>query len=161
MMTKAQLITLKAAVVADPTANALFVAGDTPSLTDYVNAASTTDAWRNSVSSRDLVSALKYATFDSLAAGKRDAFRLMLDFGPVDATQASVRNGLADIFAVTGTYTDSAQLGKVLSACVEKATWAQTKFPFTTPATVGGVTAIKRDFTDLVSQDEVAALVGV
>jgi len=160
-MTHDELITLKAAVVADPAANALFVAGDMPTLTAYVNALTETDAWRHSVPAADMVAALRFATYDSLVAGKRDAFRLMLEYGPVDATKAAIRNGLGDMFATGGTYSDAQQLPKMMAACTEKATWAQTKFPFTTPAAVGGVTAIKRDFTSIVTIDEVSALAGV
>ena len=160
-MTRDELITLKAAVVADPAANALFVAGDMPTLTAYVNALTATDAWRESVPAVDLVAALRFATYDGLAAGKRDAFRLMLEYGPVDATKAAIRNGLGDMFATGGTYSDAQQLPKMMAACTEKATWAQTKFPFTTPAAVGGVTAIKRAFTSIVTIDEVSALAGV
>ena len=162
MLTQAQKVTLKAAILADATALPLWTAGDFPSLTVYVNAPTAQDAWRVSVPAADMVSALKFATYDGIIAGKRDAFRLMLEFGPADASKASVRSGLADIFATGGSYTDTAQLGKMLTeACVEKALWAETKLGFTTPAAVGGVTAIKRTFVGTVSIDELSALQGV
>lgn len=160
-MTRDELITLKAAVVADTAANALLVAGDMPTLTAYVNALTATDAWRPEVPAADLVAVLRFATYDNLTAGKRDAFRVMLEYGPVDATKAAIRDGLADIFAVIGGYSDAQQLPKMMAACTEKATWAQTKFPFTTPPAIGGVTAIKRTFTSIVTIDEVSALAGV
>lgn len=161
MLTRAQLVTLKAAVVANATANALFVAGDTPTLTAFVNAATATDAWRESVPATDMVAALKFATYDGIVGGKRDAFRLMLDFGPVDATRAALRKGIEDIFTVTGTYTDSTQMGAMFAACTEKATWAQVALGSTTPAAIGGVTAIKRNYAGLVTQDEISKLAGV
>lgn len=160
-MTLEQKTTLKAAILADPTASAHWTAGDFHSLTAFVNALTTQDAWRQSVAATDMVAALKFATYDGIVAGKRDAFRLMLEYG-VDATKVSVRNGLADIFATGGGYADSAQLGKMLSeSCVEKANWGEVALGYTTPAAVGGVTAIKRNYVGTFSIDELSALQGI
>jgi hypothetical protein len=153
---------LKAAILADGPAAALWAAGDFYSLTNYVNAATTTKAWRASVSASDLFDNLTISSFDNATAGKRDCFRMMLDRGTVDATKKSIRDGFADIFALTGGYSDGAQLAKMLNgACVENARWAEVALGGTTPAAVGGVSALKRNFVGSLSLDEVASLQGV
>ena len=159
-LTAPQFATLKSAIIADPTAGPLRTAGDSASLLAWCNAASATTAWRNVVPAADIFDALTIATFDNLSAGKRDAFKMVLDRGAIDAGKLSIRNGFVDIFTVTGTYTDSAQLGKMVNnALVEFATKAQGIIGGTTPAAVAGVSALKRNYADLVSQDEANRLV--
>lgn len=159
-LTNTQFATLKAAIIADATAAPIRTAGDTAALLAWCNAATTTSAWRQAVSSASLFDSLTISTFDNLSAGRRDALRLMMDQGTVDATKINIRNGLADIFTVGGLYTDAAQLPKMLNgACVEFATKAQALIGGATPAAVGGVTALKRNYVDLVSQAECDRLV--
>lgn len=153
-MTPAQRDTLLPQLKADPAANAILQAGDTFSLLAWLNQPTATDAWKPAVTGNDLFGKLSIATYDNLTAGKRDAFNLLLNRQTVDATLAPIRNGLADIFAVTGAYTDAAQLGKMLAACIEKATKAQSLLGGTTPAAVGGVQALKRNFSGLADADD-------
>ena len=161
MLDLAQKQTLKAAILANPSALALWTAGDFASLMSFVNAPTATKAWRVNVSGADLFDNLTISTFDNLTAGKRDALRMMMDRG-IDCTKKAMRDGMADIFAVTGAYTDSAQLAKMLNgACTELATWAEVALGSTTPAAVGGVTAIKRNFVGALSVDEVSSLQAV
>ena len=160
-LTTEQRATLKAAILADAAAAALWNAGDMYSLAQYCNASTTTNAWRENVPPDQMVEQVRFVSYGDLPAGKRDAFRLMLDYPPIDATRAKVRKGIEDIFAVAGSYTDSAQMGQMLGACVEKATWAELALGFTTPSAVGGVTAIKRNVTGALSVDDVSALQGV
>jgi hypothetical protein len=161
MLDLAQKQILKAAIIAHPSALALWTAGDFATLKEFVNAPTATKAWRVNVSGADLFDNLTIATFDNIVAGKRDALRMMMDRG-IDCTKKSMRDGLADIFAVTGGYTDSAQLAKMLNgACTEFATWAEVALGSTTPAAVGGVTAIKRNVVGALSVDEVSSLQAV
>lgn len=161
MLDLTQKQTLKAAILANPSALALWTAGDFASLREFVNAPTSTKAWRVNVRGADLFDNLTISTFDNLSAGKRDALRMMMDRG-VDCTKKAMRDGMADIFAVTGSYTDSAQLAKMLNgACTEFATWAEVALGSTTPAAVGGVTAIKRKFVGALSVDEVSNLQAV
>lgn len=161
MLNLLQKQTLKASILADPAALALWNLGDFSSIKDFVNAPTATKAWRANVAGSDIFDSLTISTFDSLTAGKRDALRMMMDRG-VDCTKAAIRNGFSDIFAVTGAYTDSAQLAKMLNnACTEFATWAEVALGSTTPAAVGGVTAIKRNFVGALSVDEVSSLQAV
>lgn len=147
-----ELNTLKAAVIANPTAAAARMAGDVETLLAWLNAPSATLAWRPIVNYQNMVDSLNYATFDSITAGKRDAFKIMLDAaraGLLDgATKPKARKGVADIFNVTGAYTDSAQALQMLNgAFVEFASNAQLALGYTTPPTVATLTAIKRSFT--------------
>ena len=159
-LTAPQLATLKAAIIADPTAGPLRTAGDSASLLAWCNAASASAAWRAVVPASDIFDAITISSYDNLSAGKRDAVNMMLNRGTIDASKVTIRNGFVDIFTVTGAYTDSAQLGKMVNnALVEFATKAQTIIGGTTPAAVGGVTALKRGYVDLVSQDEANRLV--
>lgn len=158
-LTPAQRNTLLTAIKADPTARGFRTAGNAYSLLAWCNEASSTDAWRTAVAALDLYGALTISTYDSLPGGRRDAFRMILDFAPFDASKTANRNGLADTFATGGGYADNAQAAKILTACVEKATRAQAAIGGTTPAAVAGVTALRRAFTDLVTSDEVNWLV--
>lgn len=157
-----QKTTLKAAILADAPALALWNAGDFYSLTNYVNAPTEQDAWREDIPAADLFDQLKIASFDSLVAGKRDAFRLLLQFAPVNAAKAAIRKGIEDIFTTVGSsYSDAGQMGKMLGACIEKARWAEVALGFNTPAAVGGITAIKRNVVGTLTPAEVSSLQGV
>lgn len=146
--TPEELALLKAAVLANQTALAARDAGDVATLLAWLNAPTATSAWKVTVLASELFGSLTINTYDSITAGKRDAFNLLLQYGPVNASKQAIRNGLADIFNVVGAYTDSGQLAKMLNgACVEFASNAQVALGYTTPAPVGGVTAIKRVFS--------------
>ena len=157
--TPEELALLKAAVLADPVAAQHRLDGSVKYLTDWLNAPSAVLAWKPLVAYQDMVENLNYATFDSVTAGKRDAFKIMLDAaksGQLDgATTAKPRKGIADIFAVVGGYTDSAQApGMLNGAFVEFATNAQAAIGYAQqPAAVAGVTAQKRKFTGQCAED--------
>lgn len=71
-------------------------------LTNWLNGnAVATNAWRKDVTSRDLFEAMDVTKFDALTAGKRDAWRLMLDFQPIDFTRQKNRKAIADIWGNT------------------------------------------------------------
>lgn len=142
------LNTLRTAVLANPAAKVFLQAGDVQGLKSHLNGPSNQQAWKVKVLAADVFSSLTISTYDNLTAGKRDAFSLLLrmaEAGLLDVTKTPIRNGLADIFAVTGGYSDATQLAKMLNgACIEFATHAEVLYGFTTPAAVGGVTAIRR-----------------
>lgn len=163
-LSPAQKSTLRTFILQDPTASVLAGNGDVTGLLAWLNGerTPTAAAWRVNVPKQFLLENVTISSFDTLTQGKRDAFRLMRDLSDIsalDASKASVRNGFADIFAVTGGFTDAAQLGKMMSgACVENATHAQYALGFNTPAAVGGVTAIRRNWSELVSFNEASDL---
>jgi hypothetical protein len=161
MLSPAQKVALKAAIQAAPAAKTLWDAGDFWSLAAWVNTPTSTKAWRTAAGADDIFNSLTLSTYDNLTAGKRDALRMIMDRN-VDCTKVAIRTAFADIFAVTGAYTDSAQLAKMLNgACVEDATWAEVALGGTTPAAVGGVAALKRNFVGQLSIDELSSLQAV
>lgn len=164
MLTPAQLTTLRPLVLADATALPLVQAGNVAGLQAYLNGSSGQDAWKPVVSMADIFANTTISSFDNLSQGKRDAFQQLIiemsKLSLLDATKASCRKGFADIFAVTGSYVDAAQLGKMLSgACVEKATRAEVMLGFTTPAATGTTTAIKRSVVGALTEDDVKQII--
>ena len=124
MLTSAQITTLRMPVLADGTALPLVQAGNVAGLQAYLNGPSGQNAWKNSVTMADIFANTTITSFDNLNQGKRDAFQQLIiemsKLSLLDATKASCRKGFADIFAVTGSYTDSAQLDKMMTgACVD------------------------------------------
>lgn len=163
-LNSAQKTTLRAFILADPTGAGFANSGNVPGLQAWLNADATPTqaAWRVNVPAQALLENVTLSSFDALTQGKRDAFGLMRNLAQMsalDASKASVRNGFADIFAVTAGYTDAAQLGKMMTnACVENATRAQVALGFNTPAAVGGVTAIRRSYAEQVTAAEASDL---
>lgn len=127
-LTQEQLDTLKAAIIANPTMAAARTAHDTQAITDLLNASSTLDVWRTSVSTQVLFDQITWAnltpaeapngTLDwqcrSLACqGKQ--FNLQLIFASrdiIDASKSNVRAGLQDAL----TNVPSGQSGALVSA---------------------------------------------
>lgn len=104
-------------------------------LLSWCNDLSTADAWSDAMDSKSLFQAADITKFDNLTAGKRDAYRMMLDYAPHDMSKNANRKAVLDIWGVT----DSVP---VLQACVRKATRAETYIGGTVAAT-NGVSALK------------------
>lgn len=153
-LTTTQIATLKAAVIADPTAGPMRTAGDTFSLLAWCNAPSATLAWKIAATPQTLDEAATYTTFDSLLAGKRDSWRIFLGFNR-DFTRAKVRNWIVDVWglAIAASISEA-----VLQAGSEFATNAQAVFGGTVKTT-GTVSATDRTYSSLITQSEVNQLV--
>lgn len=150
MITEDQKQTLAAALRAstDQTViDALAIRND-PALADWCNAASAADAWHPALSIRLLFEATSVSKFDNLSAGKRDAWRLMLDAAPLDCARNKMRNAVTDIWGAT----DSVA---VLQACTRKATNAENIFGGNS-ATENTVTALKLNWFGLLSHPEIS-----
>lgn len=156
MLTDQQRATLKAAVQANPTANAFLVAQDVFSLHAWCNAvaAPAVTAWRNAVTPQESDEAPSYSTFDALAAGKRDSWAMFLGFAR-DFTKAKVRNWVEDVWGASAAGNNAE---KILQAGTEKATNAQAALGGTTRAT-GTVSALDRAFVGLVEEADVNKMV--
>jgi hypothetical protein len=100
-----------------------------------------------------LFEATDVTKFDGLTAGKRDAWRLLMDNTPIDMGRNANRKAVQDIWGNT----DSVA---VLQALREKATRAQVLFGGTSKTT-NTVTALDRAFTGLLSIDDVRAAVAL
>lgn len=158
-----QLATLKAAIIADPTAGPIRTAGDTYSLLEWCNGPSATLAWRTSVAGSEVYNAHKPVEYIARSAAERQAFDLMCcGDRSHDFTVAAKRNGVADIFSGA---TNSSSRTAIFTVAQEYATKAQLVLGGKT-VSVGGtanmsetVSALKRNWSGAVSQDEANRLV--
>lgn len=153
-MTPAQLATLKAAIIADPTAGPIRTAGDTYSLGVWCNGASSTLAWRSNVGPQESDEAATYTLFDSLVAGKRDSWNIFLRYTR-DFSKAKIRNWIVDVWGLA-----------IASSVAESILQAGTAFATNAQAVLGGqsrttgtVTALVRNFDGVVTVAELSLLV--
>ncbi len=153
-LTTNQLATLKAAIIADPTAGPIRAAGDTAALLAWCNGASGTLGWRIAVQPQDSDQAATYTTYDSLAQGKRDSWSIFLKFNR-NFSVNKVRSWITDVW---GAATASSIAESILQTGTESMTRAQNVIGGNVKTT-GTVSATDRSYTDLVSQDEANKLV--
>ena len=150
MLTPAQKTTLKAALHAEPDAGvqtALAIRDDM-SLYTWVNSLSTTDAWRASMSKRDLFEATNITQFDTISAGKRDVWLLMLDNTPIDFRRNKMRSSIEDVWGQVNSV-------PILQSCIDKATRGQIYLGGTS-RTTNAVTALDRNYAESISLTEVS-----
>jgi len=91
---------------------------------DHYNSASTSDCWRADIDGSALFEATPITQFDGLTAGKRDAWRLMIEQArvePLDFGRPKLRAAVRDIWATT-------QGDAILTACTRKATLGELVF---------------------------------
>lgn len=149
MMTEAQKQTLAAALRAETDASviaAMSIRNDVY-LAEWCNAASAVDAW-SAMTARLLFEASDVTKFDSLQTGKRDAWRMMLDFQPIDFTRNKMRKAVVDVWGTTAAVA-------VLQACTRKATNAE-NYLGGNSATENTVTALKLNWTGTLSHPEIS-----
>lgn len=140
-LTTQQLTTLAAAIRAEPAVAAFLAAGDDGSIAAYYNATATPTqlAWMTSVPSRTLDEGADYSAFDSVAAGKRDAWALFLQYAPRDMSKNKCRKVVTDVW---GNATNGSIAEAILQASTRQATRAEALFGGNS-ATTGTVTARK------------------
>ncbi len=150
MLTDAQLQTLAAALRAetDQTVVAAMAIRNDVALTAWCNSASTVDAWNEAMGARELFEATDVTKFDGLTAGKRDAWRLLLEFAPIDFTRQKMRKAVPDVWGNT----DSVA---VLQDCKRKATRGEA-YLGGNDATTNTVTAKKLNYSGSISLDDVS-----
>lgn len=150
MLSNTQKTTLAAALRAETDAGvvaALAIRNDV-FLTDWCNTNSATDAWMENIDSKSLFHAMDITKFDNLTAGKRDAWRAMLDYAPHDMAKNANRKAILDIWGAT----DSVP---VLQSCVRKATHGEVYFGGNS-ATTNTVTALKLTYTGMIGLTELS-----
>jgi len=144
---------LKAAIAAET--DSAFVAlrdsGQTGAMANWYNQASTTDAWLDYASANVLDEGADYAAFDSVVAGKRDAWKLFLTYAPRDMKKNKNRKVVTDVW---GSATAASVAESVLLNCLEKAKKGELVFG-TVSATTGTVTAAKRNWTGSLTNDDI------
>lgn len=150
MLTTAQETTLAAHIRANQDAAvvaALAIRNDVE-LARLYNLSSATDAWVSRMAGAALFEASNVTKFDGLTAGKRDAWRMILDFTPIDFTQQKNRKAVQDVWGNT----DSVA---VLQSCTRKATVAENALGGAS-ATTNTVTALKLNWEGALSIDDVS-----
>ena len=123
-LTDAQLATLKAHIQAntDPVVVAALAAGDTNVIAAEYNKDSATYVWRSSVSPDEYRGAMVWTEVDTLNAGNARIWEWVTNYftGNLDASDANVRQGIADAFgAGTTTRANLLALGKRLASIYE------------------------------------------
>ena len=150
MLTDTQKQTLANALRAETNqtvVDALAIRNDV-ALAEWTNANSTADAWNNSMDARSLFQAMDITKYDNLTAGKRDAWRCMLDYAPHDMAKNANRKAALDIWG-------AADSVAVLQSCVHKATKGE-NYLGGTSATTNTVTALKLNFSGYIPIQEVS-----
>lgn len=154
-LTSAQRTTLRTFIAADPTAAALSLAGNVPGLRDWLNASAGVTAWRAVCEAKTLDEGADYAAFDSVVAGKRDAWDLFLRYAPRDMGRNKNRKVVTDVW---GNATAGSVAESILQAATETATRAQNAIGGT-QRTTGAVSALDRIYAELVTDNEVSTLI--
>jgi len=149
MLTTAQETTLANALKAETNpavVDAVAIRNDV-FIAEWCNSASAVDAWNPSMSGSELFEASDVTKFDGLTAGKRDAWRMMLDFAPVNFGKQKNRKATQDVWGNT----DSVA---VLQACRRKATNAENYLGGSSPTT-NTVTALKLNWVGTLSHSDI------
>lgn len=113
------------------------------------NLASATDAWVSRMAGAALFEASDVTKFDGLTAGKRDAWRMMLDFAPIDFSRQKNRKAAQDVWG-------NADSVAVLQSCTRKATVGEAALGGTS-ATTNTVTAVKLKWEGTLSYGDISA----
>ncbi len=150
-MTPAQLQTLRAAI--DASTDPAVIAARTPATRDdnavrtWLNSAHPSAmAWQSAMTARSLFEASDITKFDAVVPGKREAWRMLLDFAPIDFNTAQNRKAIADVWG-------NADGVAVLQACRRAAKVAENALGGNT-ATTNTVSALKLNFAGTVSLDD-------
>ena len=152
MMTETQYQTLAAALRAETDAGvvAMLAIRNDVWLAEWCNAESAVNAWQPAMTNRLLFEAGDVTKFDGLSAGKRDSWKLLLEFAPIDFARNKMRKAVTDIWGNT----DSVA---VLQACTRKATNAE-NYLGGNSATENTVTALKLKWTGTTSYSEIGEI---
>lgn len=152
MLSTAQLQTLKAAIVADPSLAQLpMTSGGALVIAEAMNELASPDfiVWKTDVSIDEIMrNGMDWARVDNLSVGKARIWDWLGRLGSFDASKANVRAGIDA--AWVGTAADLAVRASVYTHCKRKATRAEKLFATGTgsdgsPATMGYEGAVSSD----------------
>ncbi len=150
-MTDEQLQTLAAAIRAETNqacVDALSIRNDV-AMEKWINSASAKSAWNPSMSGVDLFEATDVTKFDNIAsAGKRDVWKMMLQFAPINFGRQKFRKAVTDTWGTT----DSKE---ILTDCTRPATNGE-KYLGGTNATENTITAWKLNFSGNIPISEIS-----
>lgn len=154
-LTTAQETTLAAHIRASQDAAviaALAIRNDVE-LARLYNLPSNTDAWRSAMAARDIFEATDVVNYDNITqAGKREAWRMLMDFAPINFTRNKYRKVITDVWATT---LSAGNLTTLTQAFTRKATVSETVFGGTS-ATTNTVAALKLNWEGALSTDDVS-----
>ena len=139
-MLDAQLQTLAAAIRAETNqacVDALANRNDV-AMEQWINADSAQSAWNPAMTAIDMFEVTDVTKFDGLVAGKREAWRLMLDFAPINFGRQKFRKAVTDAWG-------TADSKAILTACTRPATNGE-KYLGGTTATENTISAWKLSF---------------
>lgn len=150
MLSTEQQTTLVTALLAstDLVLAPLVAARDDYSIAAWLNTLSTTDAWMERATSTTLVDGMDFTKFDTLTAGKRDAWALFLAYAPYDMGRIKFRKAILDVWGAVDSI-------PVLQSVIRKATNVELIFGGTSKTT-NTVTAIDLNTEGPVSQNDVS-----
>ena len=174
-MTPEQIVTLRAACFADPTAAAFFQPRDNVGLCNYLNQNSAFIVWRSTTSAPDIMDAITWANFTPSDVPTGDAVALQREYrcqgkqlnlqillqgrDSLPTGRANIRNGLSDALVNVPAGTDGAILdagwlgvGKVKAAISRTANRGEVVFATGTGS--AGVPGVLGDFEGEVTQED-------
>lgn len=144
---RALVIALRAST--DATVIGLLSSRNYGGLTEWLNNVSATKAWMGAATKRDLFESMNVASYDSVPSGKKDAWKMMMDFAPIDFARLKMRKAVLDIFVIT-------DANDALASLTEWATNAEALIGGDS-ATSGTTTAIKRKWIGIIELAELKA----
>ena len=155
MLTDAQKVTLKAAILADttPAVVAAAAARDDITLADLMNEATATLAWRVAVTTEEVDEETAWTSFDTLSDGKRDSWGYFLRVAR-DFSKIKVRKWVTDVW---GAATAGSNAEALLMLGTEYATRAEMMLGGTSKTT-GTVSALKRNWTGSLSYVDIGQI---
>lgn len=162
MLTKAQIQTLKAAILAETDAEfvALRSSGATGAMAEWLNVEKTpaAKAWRTNVDPRDSDEATPWTNFDTITvAAKRDSYLHAFMRYPRDYSKGAVRKWITDIW---GNATVGSNAEVILTAAgLRNITRAESILGGTATATTNTVTALKLSWEGRLSNEDVVLAV--
>ncbi len=153
MLTPAQETTLITALRAETNQSVVdaLAIGNVTYLVEWCNGLSTTDAWNSQMTAQALFEDSDITKFDSLTAGKRDAWRMMLDFAPIDCSKLKNRKAIQDVWGNTDSI-------PILQDCRRKATRGEVYLGGSS-ATTNTVTATKLNWEGSLSINDIASAI--
>lgn len=149
-MLDAQLQTLAAAIRAETNqacVDALANRNDV-AMKQWINADSAQSAWNPAMTAIDMFEVTDVTKFDGLVAGKREAWRLMLDFAPINFGRQKFRKAVTDAWG-------TADSKAILTACTRPATNGE-KYLGGTTATENTISAWKLNFPGNIGISEIS-----
>jgi hypothetical protein len=153
-LTNAQLVALRAAIFANPTAAALLQAGDTTGVLAWCNLPTSTRRWLSAAPVLEIEEAPGYTTYGSMTQGARDSWALFLR-NPRDFGRNRVRAWVTSIWGAVDANTNAEA---ILLAGSAVATNAQVALGGTSRNT-GTVTALANAYEELIDSGEAERLV--